>query len=1009
MKSLYCSPGKLLLCIFYIMFLYLLLSARRPARGQTPFILHGRVLSAENQEPLPGASVLLKSSVQGSSTDQNGYFSLTLPEKSPVLTVSFIGYRSVDTVLALPLSKPLVITMQPDVAMLEQTIVIGYGTTTRKLNTGSVAKIGGDILQKQPVSNLLAAIAGRVPGVFVQQNTGVPGGGISIQIRGRNSLRAEANNPFYIIDGVPFPSASLSSSSAAGQILGGVGNNPLSSINPADIESIEILKDADATAIYGSRGANGVVLITTRKSAAGKTKIDVNLSSGFSKVARKMQLLSTPDYLTMRKEAFTHDNATPAATDYDLTEWDAARQTDWQKKMIGSTATRQTAGLSLSGGKERTSFLFGGSFERQTTVFQGDFDYRKAAAHMSINHSSENGRFNLSTTTSYTTDNSTLPQTDMTAAALSLPPSAPAVYLDGEKLNWTDHWPGLINPYYYLKNTYRGSTAMLIANTVLSYEILSGLNLKTSLGYNDIQKNENTQSPGSARNPAWATAAASAIFADNHIKSWIAEPQLTYGKTFGRARMELLLGSTFQQNTAEQNTIFADGYSSDALLGNMKAAASLRLSDATYARYRYQSVFARINYNFKSRYILNVTGRRDGSSRFGPGKRSGNFGAVGGAWLFASEELVRRHVRWLSQGKLRASYGLTGSDQIPDYGYLDTYTPLNYTYQNIKGLVPTRLRNADFQWETNRKFEVAVELGFWADKLLASAAYFNNRSANQLVGYPLPDITGFSSVQANLNATVENSGWELTLSAAPVKTAGFLWNASLNLTAPANRLIRFDKLSSSAYASQFEVGKSLGVQRKYHVTGVDAETGIYQLLDVNGDGKLSAPADYLSAKKLGPTLFTGLENSFQYKGIQLDFLIQYTRQQGSFYMPNAPGALSNQPAYVMERWQKSGDQTTVGRFTQRFGADAARAYQNAYILGDRGISDASYLRLKNVSLAWQLPNSLTSRLHLSQARLFMQAQNYVTLTGFKGPDPENYSSQQLPPLKTLMLGMHLTI
>ncbi len=496
-------------------------------------------------------------------------------------------------------------------------------------------------------------------------------------------------------------------------------------------------------------------------------------------------------------------------------------------------------------------------------------------------------------------------------------------------------------------------------------------------------------------------------FSYNTVKTWILEPQLQFTSKIFKGSLQVLVGSTFEQDLKNQQTIRGYGYTSDALLRDLQAAAGTTVNTFSNTEYRYEAVFGRINYNWQDRYLLNFTARRDGSSRFGPGKQFANFGAVGAAWIFSKSSWIQNVLPSISFGKIRGSYGLTGNDQIGDYQYLDTYSPTQYNYLGTAGLISTRLFNPNYSWETNYKLEFGEQLNFLKDRIATSVSWYRNRSSNQLVGYPLPLITGQSSVQQNLPATVQNTGWEFELNLVPIITRYFQWNVSFNLTVPSNILVAYPNLEGSSYANTYVVGKSLYIQQRFHYTGVDPKTGLYTFEDVNHDGQISYPEDLTDYKQVAQSFYGGFLNSFFWHNFHLDIFFQFVKQTGYNYLAatfNAPGMMSNQPALVNNRWQAPGDQKPIQKFTQDPGSDANTAYQNAQYFGDNAIGDASYIRLKNLSLSYSFRETILKKLHASTCSLFIQAQNLLTITHYQGLDPENFNITVLPPLRIISAG-----
>lgn len=954
---------------------------------------------------LPGVNVLIKGAASGAVTDIDGNFRINASAED-ILIFSFIGFTTVEE----PLNGRTSVSIQltEDISQLEAVeINAGYYTVKDEVKTGNIARITRKEIEKQPVSNPLQAMQGRMAGVYIAQHTGVPGGGFTVQVRGRNSIQ-NGNDPLYIVDGVPVPSTSLSSPNAGGAII--PFGSPLNSINPADIASIEVLKDADATAIYGSRGANGVVLITTRKGTSGKTKVDISMYQGVAQVGNRMDLLNSAQYLEMRREALANDEVTPSTAfpGYapDLLSWDTTRYTDWQDVLIGGTALLTNGRISLSGGNKNTQFLIGGGVYRETTVFPGSFSDTKLSGHFNLNHSSLNKKFQASLTSTYVHDLNNLPLGDLTISAISLSPVAPPLYDESGDLNWENStW---FNPLSLTKRTYKGRTDHLIVNSVFDYELYEGLHLKTNLGLNLIQLNEISTTPIKYYNPAFASlVSGQSVFANNSVRSWIAEPQLNYSKTIGRGKLTLLVGSSFLNTVGQGQAIMGSGYTTDALVENLNAAPTVMVMSAHNTHYRYHGVFARINYALQDKYLINLTGRRDGSSRFGPGRRFANFGAVGMAWVFSEEHFIKENLAFLSFGKVRVSFGNSGNDQIGDYQYLDTYSATTYPYQGQSGLVPTRLANPDFGWESNQKLEGGIEIGLLERRIMLTISSYRNRSSNQLVGEALPLMTGRSSIQNNLPATVENRGWEYELITTNVKNAHFTWVSSLNLTLLRNELISFPNIESSGYVNRFEVGYPLSINKGAKNTGVDTETGLYIFEDIDGDGVAgSFPGDWQVLADLGVDYHGGFHNSFVFQGFQLDFLIQAVNQKGEGYRQNfaQPGIFGeNQPVQVMDRWQQVGDISETQKFTQNYSPEYQKGRESSL-----DIVDASFIRLKNVFFSWTVPHDLSTRMNLAMARVFLMGQNLYTLTNYPGMDPENTNSIVVPPLRTFTAGIQLT-
>lgn len=979
------------------------------------FVVTGLVKDASSGLPLAGVNVIVRGTTNGTSTDREGKYSIEA-EPSDILVFSFIGFKSRE--LAIANQTTLDVDLDEDVSPLNEVIVhAGYWDVKQKEQTGNIGSISFKEIKEASISNPIQALQGRMAGVYVQQTTGLAGGGFNIQIRGQNSLRNNQNNngnlPLYIVDGVPFTSSMIGSTSMGNAILPSA--SPLNTINPNDIESIEVLKDADATAIYGSRGANGVVLITTKKAIGQGTSFDANISAGIAQVGHMMELLNSSQYITMRREALRYDNyeqyLTPqyVNTFPDLLLWDSTRYTNWQEELIGGTANVLNAQGTLSAGDRNTKFMVGGSFYRETTVFPGDFRYQRGSGLLNLNHYSLDGKFRFNLTSNYALADNRLPSVDVTEPGVLLPPVAPPLYDDAGNLNWANGtWD---NPIAGLYQPYNTRTQNMLVNSSISYLVATGLTMKANLGYTAMTMDQFGSVPIRSINPNFGVTTGSSTFGSGSINTWIAEPQVEYQTKIADGELNTIVGSTLQQNTHETQTLRATGFTSDDLLANIQSAAAVTVSNSSHTVYNYAGAFARLNYAWRKKYILNLTGRRDGSSRFGPGNQFANFGAVGAAWIFSEEPFIGDHLAWLSFGKLRTSYGLTGSDQIGDYQFLNTYSSTPLPYGGVAGLVPNRLVNPDYAWETNKKSEAAIEWGLFNDRVSSSVSWFHNISSNQLVGYPLARITGQASVQYNLNATVQNTGWEFLITSTNIQNSGLTWITSWNLTIPRNKLLEYPNIEASSFANTLQVGKSLYTRKLIHGTGVDPQTGLYTFEDVNGNGTtlFDTPGDLQALKEVSQQFYGGLYNSFSFMGVELGFLFQYVKQTGYNYMTTfstSPGARYNQPALVMNRWRAPGDVTSIQRFTQ-LSSNGANMFSNA-VSADNPIGDASFVRLKNISISWTVPALFMQKLRINTARIYMLGQNLFTLTAYEGLDPETQNSRTLPPLRIITGGIQVT-
>lgn len=990
------------------------------------------IITDENGAPAQGVNVVVKGTSKGTTTNLKGEFVLSGVDENAVLLITSVGYDRQEVLV----KNKTFITTQLKVAVgnLDELQVIAYGTTSKRFSTGNVTTIKASDIEKQPVNNPLLALQGRVPGLVVTQNSGVPGAGITVRIQGQNSI-FNGNDPLYVIDGIPYFSQ-LSRASDADRVMGSssgtgmvaLGGNPLSYLNPNDIESIEVLKDADATAIYGSRAANGAILISTKKGKSGATKFDLNFYQGIGKVTRLLKVLNRRQYLDMRYESLKNDGValgslTPGARTYDLTVWDTTRETNWQKEFIGGAAKYTNLSASISGGNSTLQYLLGATYNKETTVFPGDFSDQKGSVHFNINNTSLNQRFRLQFLGNYMFDDNSLPGIDLTEKANLLEPVAPPLYNSEGSLNWasapngTETWENPLVPIYYRK--YKNKTSNLIGSLQIGYTIIKGLEFKTSVGYTNLITNDFTSTPLNAIKPNDRTSnPRSATYGNRSMRSWIFEPQLTYKTSIGQGRLDILVGGTIQQNKNNSGSLDGSDYSSDQVLEDIKAAGKITVGNSVISEYKYSAAFGRITYNWAEKYILNLNGRRDGSSRFGGNNRFHSFGSVGVAWIFSEEKFLKNNDRFLSFGKFRGSFGTTGNDQIGDYQFLSLYDFTNngVAYQNVIGLTPSNLPNPNLQWEETKKIQFGIDIGLINNRILLGATYARNLSSNQLLSYVLPTFTGNNSIVTNFPGKVSNETWELVISTVNIRTKYLKWTTNLNFSIPKNEVEDFPNLEKSTYANILMIGQPLFPIKVYRFAGVDAATGLYQVYDKDGKPTLTPKAltDKTVITNKNPKFYGGFQNSFTFKGIQLDFLFQFLKQKGfnNFYNNGTsivqPGLFitssSNQPVSVLDRWQKPGDIKPIQKFSAR---PLGPAYNGMNIAkaSDLGLTDASFIRLKNVSLSWRVPLAWTQKAHLRELRVYANAQNLLTITNYDGADPENQGYTTLPPLRVLTIGI----
>jgi hypothetical protein len=648
---------------------------------------------------------------------------------------------------------------------------------------------------------------------------------------------------------------------------------------------------------------------------------------------------------------------------------------------------------------------------------------------MSVTGASPNQKFKATVTAAYMFNKNLTPPDDLSHYAISLAPNAPDLYTASGAINWEANPYSSFgeatfgdNPITVLKKPFTGNVNSLTSSAGLSYEILPRLIIKTTMGYAKLDGNSFKILGTLATNDPAAVPYMTnedlrgAAFMNTGTDSWSVEPQVTYNMKIGKGTLDALFGGSLQSQSASTKTIIALGFSDDALMQSLSQATQYFGIGNTSSEYKYSAAFARLNYNWLDKYLVNLSGRRDGSSRFGPGRQFGNFGSVGAAWIFSEENPVKSALPFLSFGKLRFSFGTSGNDGIGDYQFLELYNPVTNpsSYRGIKLLSSSGLVNPDYGWESVTKMEFGLDLGFFKDRLNLSAAYFRNRSSNLLGLYFQPALAGPGGITVNQPALIQTMGWEFTVNSRNISGAKFTWSSALNFYLSRNkRLADYD-----GDRTKPGLGKPFyGYTYVATFNGVDPTTGQYQFLAPDGTSTFQPSNAALKQIMVQPSFSGGISNTFSYKNLSLDIFLQFIKQNGRNYIYQfgvQPGGLGgNQPIEVLSRWTAPGNISTIQRFSATNAGpvpdiglyDAYNAVGNS----SAGWVDASFIRVKTVSLSYSLGDSWKKAMHLKNLRIFAQGQNLFTLTKYKGTDPETQNPFALPPLRTITLGIQLTL
>jgi TonB-dependent starch-binding outer membrane protein SusC len=992
--------------------------------------------------PLQGASITIKGTTDGTRTDMKGGFGLIRAKAGTVVVISYTGYTSKEIVITGATRTTLVVTLQRSQDALDATIVQAYGTTSRRYSVGSIATVDAETIEKQPVTNVLLALAGQVPGLAVTATSGVPGSQVLIQVRGQNTVLNNAFNfspkpydqPLFIIDGVPFAPQNnnlsvlgnlASALSSSGGISTGGGMSPFNNINPSDIESVTILKDADATSIYGTQGSNGVVLITTKKGKPGKTAFNLVATTGYNSAARTVKLMNTQQYLGLRTAAFAADSIAPSSdpNNYyayapDLLVFDPNKYTNWEKVIYGKTSNNTDVHGSLSGGTYNNTFLISGGFTRSDFSYPGNFADQRLTLHSNFHHMSQDNRLTIDFGTDFGYDQNNSPSGG--GSKIMLPPNLPDLLDKQGNLLWSYKSVDLGNYQFY---TFLKEPDLLqnynLNNTLrIAYKLLTGLSISANLGYSRNTTSEHSIEPASAQEPLRAYVSAS--FATNNFETINVEPQIDYTTTIGKGVLTALAGATYKKNTGYNNNLEGSGYANDNFLGSLDGATSVYAFDNTTI-YRYDAAFARLKYVYDKEYILSLTGRRDGSSNFGPGNQFGNFGSVGAGWIFSEEKFFKAAVPFISYAKLYGSYGTSGSDGIAPYQYQAFWQPVGYVpaVQGTQPDAPLNLYNPNYSWALKKSLNTALDLGMFHDRVLVNATWYRDREGNQLGGYPLPGQTGFPQVLENLPANIQNAGWEFSVTSNQIRTKAFSWSTTFNITFNRNKLLSLPNLAVTSYDYDYVVGKPTSEVLGFRYKGVNPQTGLFEYY--NSKGQATNLPDYRLVSLGGDKVpigdrevkyMGGFGNTFSYKHFSLYVFFQFSSQEAPNYLSTVygsyvPGAgIYNDPVQVLKYWKNPGDHTTFQKLTSSYSTATAVATED-FAQSTGAYSDDTYARLKTVALSYSLSDAFCKKAHIQSCRIYVNAQNLLTITDYKVADPEEFADfTGVPVQRTIVCGLN---
>lgn len=928
--------------------------------------ISGVVTSAFDGETIPGVTVLVRGTNIGTTTDIEGRYHLEVPAESTHLVFSFVGMVTQE--VAINNRTEINIVLESAVLDLGELVVVGYGTESRRLVSGSLGVVSDAEIRDVPMRTIDGVLQGRSAGVTISQNSGTPGGANSVRIRGNSSITA-GNEPLYVIDGIPMTTGNF------GQIgFSGQGLNALADINPNDIESITVLKDASAAAIYGARATNGVILITTRRGSQQQTNINFNGSWGWQEVAKKPEMLNANQWLEYM------------GIDYDPDEVVDINYLD----EVFRVAPMSSYEISASGGDAKTQFFISGNYYEQTGILLGT-DFQRLNGRINIDHQlNQNVKIGGSLGTSYSLNNRVEGDRSLHGVlpnSISRPPIYP-IYNEDGTYNQDGFFANPIaigNEAINEAHSYR-----TIGNTYADIRISEKFTFSTKWGMDYLSLREHSYDPITTRQGA--TTNGLGIEAQTNVLNIVSNNLVRYANTFDRMHnVEALAGYSFEM--FQRRNQYAEGIDfPGAYFQYLLDAGTIRRAEARATDRGINSYFGQIKYNFDYKYIVSLSGRFDGSSKFGTNNRYGFFPAASLAWRLSEEAFFKALELPVNEFRLRTSFGLTGNDGIPDFAYMDLYRG-RANYLSRAGIAPAGIPNPDLKWETTTQFNIGADMEFFDERIALSLDYYHNVTRDLLFDRPISMTSGFTAITTNIGE-LENKGFEMSLSTVNIKSSDFEWSSRFNLSHNKNQILSLYKdqnlLDLDRYSpSAVIVGQPISVFYGFNSLGVDPTTGDLVFEDVDGNGVINSD----DRKVIGDPnpLFTGgFMNNLRYGRFDLNFFIQFSYGNDIFnatriFTEAMTFADENQSVDILRRWQNPGDITDMPR------ADGDNINANNRI-SSRFVEDGSYARLKNLTLSYTFDRQLTERIGVKSARIYFSGANLITITNYSGMDPEvNYT------------------
>jgi TonB-linked SusC/RagA family outer membrane protein len=944
-------------------------------------VITGTVTSAEDNLGVPGATVLVKGTTNGTATDLDGNYSINVPAGSNVLVFSFVGLSTQEVTIGN--QTTINVSLQPDVQALSEFVVTSYGDQSKREITGAISSVKGEVFANLPVQSFDRAMQGRIAGVQVTSTSGQPGGALNVRIRGVGSINA-GNNPLYIVDGVQVASGGLS---------GQGSQNALASINPNDIETIEVLKDAAAAAIYGAQAANGVVLITTKKGAKGASKISISVQEGIVQPLNLYEVMDARQLAGIKRDAFINAGLNPAnaAATYGITENLNLKSYDWVDAMYRQ-ARLSVYDISVTGGDEKTTFFLSGSYtDQEGQIIMSD--YKRGTGRLNVTHKPRKElTISANLSLAFQNTNGSIDRGNFVnspfVAGFSARPNVPIYNEDGTFAPYpSNHLFGYNIVQGVNQEIRSGKTFQTVSNIQANYQFTPWLSWTSYAGLDFSDNADINNRPSTI--PVFSSYGGASVFTARRNSNFNTNHNFNFNKKFRDLHtISGIVGFEYKSAQEDFQTATGRGFPNPTLIYLQNAAVPFSVG-SSFSEFKRAGVFGQAKYDYDDRYTADFTLRRDGHSRFGEANRWGTFYAVSGGWRLSSESFLEG-VSWLDNLRLRASYGITGNSEIENFA---SRSLVGSSGQYLGGgaLSITQLGNDILTWEESETINFGLDYTLFNGRLIGSVDVWRKNSQALLFNTPLPVDSGFGTITRNAGE-VRNQGVDLDIQSTNLVLGKFKWTTSFNVSFFENELMElYDGLER--IGNSLIVGKPILFAYTNQYLGVNPANGRQMFDDGTGTGNYTYVAGESTLGYRGsylPTSFGGLANSFSYGPLSLEVFFQYQfgniASNGDIYnLQNWGSGTGNLDVNQLDYWKNPGDIKFVGRPFEGGQAPGTSAINT---FSDRILSDGGYIRLKQVTLNYNLPSSLASRVGMSGANVFVQGLNLATFTKFNGIDPE---------------------